>query len=190
MIMKTIRIHLSRRRKGAAIVEMALVITVLAMLLFGIFEYARFLFVMHITHNAARDAARYAAVNLDKPDNFDTTNFTNASGTTFLSIQNYARERMSGTHGQLVNFQVAVYPVDNVGLYLDPPVIRPKSRTSGTYPDPFNPRDPNRVPWNRADYTEKIAVTIRGQFRSILPSLLLMPANIQIQITGMSTAEG
>ena len=179
-----------QRRQGVAIVEMALVITVLAMLLFGIFEYARFLFVMHITHNAARDAARYAAVNLDKPSNFDTTDYTNATGTTFLSIQNYARQRMAGAHGQLANFQVAVYPVDNTGLYLNPPVIRPKSRTPGTYPDPFNPSDPNRVPWNQADYTEKIAVTIRGQFRSILPNLLLMPSTIPIEITGMSAAEG
>jgi hypothetical protein len=90
----------------------------------------------------------------------------------------------------LANFQVAVYPVDNTGLYLNPPVIRPKSRTPGTYPDPFNPSDPNRVPWNQADYTEKIAVTIRGQFRSILPNLLLMPSTIPIEITGMSAAEG
>jgi Flp pilus assembly protein TadG len=188
--MKAMKTDMPQRRKGAAIVEMALVITVLAMLLFGIFEYARFLFIMHITHNAARDAARYAAVNLDKPSNFDTTNYTNATGTTFLSIQNYTRERMGSMHGHLTNFQVAVYPVDNAGLYLNPPVIRPKSKTPGTYPNPFNPSDPNRVPWNQADYTEKIAVTIRFEFRSILPNLLLMPANIQIEITGMSAAEG
>lgn len=188
--MKINMISISQRRNGATILETALVITVLAMLLFGIFEYARFLFVMHITHNAARDAARYAAVNLYKPANFDVTNYTNATGTTFLSIQNYARERMAGVQNQLVNFQVAVYPVDNTGLYLDPPVIRPKSKNPPTYPDPFNPSDPNRVPWNQADYTEKIAVTIRAQFRSILPNLLLMPSTIQIEITGMSAAEG
>lgn len=177
-------------RRGASIVEMALVVTVLMMLLFGIFEYARFLFVMHITHNAARDAARYAAVNLDKPANFDSANLIDGTGQTLVSIQNYAIARMAGAQSQLVNFQVAVYPVDNVGLYANPPVIRPKSRTVGVYPDPFNPNDPNRVPWNQADYTEKIAVTIRGNFRSILPNLLLMQSNIPIQVTGMSTAEG
>lgn len=188
--MQATRLGISPRRRGASVVEMALVVAVMSMLLFGIFEYARFMLVMHITHNAARDAARYAAVNLDKPGNFDTVNYTNAIGTVYLSIQNYALQRMSGLQSQLINYQVAVYPVDNSGLYLNPPIIRPKSKTAGVYPDPFNPSDPNRVPWNQADYTEKIAVTIRGEFRSILPALLLMPNSIPIRVTGMSAAEG
>ncbi|MDW8244564.1 MAG: pilus assembly protein [Thermogemmata sp.] len=177
-------------RSGAAAVEMALVVFVLLMLIFGIFEYARFLFVMHVTHNAARDAARYAAVNLDKPSNFSTTDFTNAAGETYVSINNYAIARMAGIQNQLTNFQIAVYPVDNNGLYSNPPIIRPKSKIPSIYPDPFNPSDPNHVPWNQADYTEKIAVTIRGDFRSILPNLLFMQNTIHIRITGMSTAEG
>jgi Flp pilus assembly protein TadG len=183
-------IHNKIHRRGAATVEMALVIAVMTMLLFGIFEYARFLLVMHIVHNAARDAARYAAVNLDKPSNFDIVDFTDTTGAVRPSVRSYAIQRMSGLHNQLADLQIAVYTVDNNGLYSNPPVIRPKSKTVGVYPDPFNPNDPNRVPWNQADYTQKIAVTIRGQYRSILPSLLLMPSNIEIRITGMSAAEG
>ena len=34
----------------------------LFMMLFGIFEYGRFLFMYHLTNNAARDAARFAVV--------------------------------------------------------------------------------------------------------------------------------
>src|SRR5881275_1242997 len=50
------------RRSGATTVEFALVSVMLFMMLFGIFEYGRFLFVYHLTTNAARDAARFAVV--------------------------------------------------------------------------------------------------------------------------------
>ena len=52
----------NRRRSGATSVEFAFVAILLFMLLFGIFEYGRFLFVYHMTTNAARDAARFAVV--------------------------------------------------------------------------------------------------------------------------------
>lgn len=55
------------RRRGVTIVESALVLSIFLMLLFGIFEYCRFLMVLHVTHNAARDGARYAAVNVNCP---------------------------------------------------------------------------------------------------------------------------
>src|SRR5688572_33219798 len=50
------------RRRGATTVEMAFVSILLFMILFGIFEYCRFLFVLHVSNNAARDAVRYAVV--------------------------------------------------------------------------------------------------------------------------------
>ena len=57
----------NRLRRGAAIVESTLVLSVFLMLLFGMFEYCRFLLVLHVTNNAARDGVRYAAVNVTKP---------------------------------------------------------------------------------------------------------------------------
>ncbi len=144
------------------------------MLLFGIFEYARFLLVMHIAHNAARDAARYASVNLDKPANFHIVDFVNAQGTVFPSITRYTRERMGGVDRQIVNMQIEIFPVDSAGLHSNPPVFNPKPGAA----------------WNQADYTEKIAVRITGEFRSLVPTLLLMPASIPIRITAISTPEG
>ena len=55
------------RRRGMTIVESALVLSVFLMLLFGLFEYCRFLMVLHLTNNAARDGARYAVVNVNCP---------------------------------------------------------------------------------------------------------------------------
>ena len=54
--------HQARRRAGATSVEFAAVALLVFLLLFGILEYARFLFVLHLATNAARDAARFAAV--------------------------------------------------------------------------------------------------------------------------------
>ena len=57
--------HLHRGRAaadGATTVEFAFVAVLLFLMLFGILEYGRFLFVYHLTTNAARDAARFAVV--------------------------------------------------------------------------------------------------------------------------------
>ena len=62
------------------LVESALVLGIFLVLLFGIFEYCRFLLVLHVTTNASRDGARYASVNWDKPSTFNKTNYTDANG--------------------------------------------------------------------------------------------------------------
>src|SRR5260370_22959096 len=50
------------RRRGATVVEMAFVLSIALLLLFGILEYARFVFFMHVAQNAAREGARFAVV--------------------------------------------------------------------------------------------------------------------------------
>ncbi len=184
-----------RRRRGAVVVESALVLSVFLMLLFGMFEYCRFLLVLQVTNNAARSGARYAVVNTDKPSTFNTTNYTDGAGNTYLSIYNYTLTQLAGVQQ---NFQVptkvlvAVYAVDPTGLTLTPPVIRPKSTSTTVYPDPSNPSDPNAgygVPWNQAAFTEKIAVSVYGTYQPFLPTLLLMPTSIPIAITSLAGAE-
>ena len=155
----------SRQRRGATLVESALVLGVFLALLFGLFEYCRFLMVLHVADNAARDGARYATVNVGKPTSFDTTDYTDPGGTTYVSIQSYTTARMGGVDRQIVGYQVAVYPCDPVGMSQTPPVVRPKSLNPPAYPDPFNPSDPNRVSWNAAAFTERIAVHVRGTYR-------------------------
>jgi Flp pilus assembly protein TadG len=179
-----------RPRRGATIVESALVLSVFLMLLFGMFEYCRFLLVLHVSNNAAREGARYAVVNIDKPSNFDYVDFTDSSGKTFSNIQKYTTDRMGGVHlRNIENFRVACYAVDPAGLALTPPVARPKSKT-GTTPDPFNNTDPNREAWNKSAFTEKIAVTIDGNYRPILPTFLLMPGSVSVRTTAIMGSEG
>ena len=190
-----------RRRRGVTIVESALVLAIFLALLFGLFEYCRFLMTLHVTQNAARDGARYAVVNLSKPGNFDTTDFTDASGAVFPSIQKYTTTKMAGLDRHLVGYAVAVYPVDPAGLALSPPVVRPKSTDAVApfvYPDPFNQSDPNRMSWNAAAFTERIAVHVRGTYRPVTPlsigtgryTIALVPDNIPLNIISMMGSEG
>ena len=105
--------HLRRRvtrRRGMTVVESALVLGVFMMLLFGLFEYCRFLMVLHITNNAARDGARYAVVNLDKPDTFNTVDYG-----TKPSITNYTTTRMGGMQKQIDNVHATYSPAGFCG---------------------------------------------------------------------------
>lgn len=52
----------TRSRSGATAVEFAVVSIPCLMLLFGIYEFGRYLYVSHMLENAAREGARYAVV--------------------------------------------------------------------------------------------------------------------------------
>lgn len=186
-------IRRTARRRGMTIVETALVLGVFCFLMFGILEYCRFLYVLHVTSNAARDGGRYAVVNMDKPSNFDTTDYTDAQGTVFPSIQKYTTARLGGADKQLANYQVAAYAVDPVGLSQTPIIVRPKTTSTGAspvYPDPFNPSDPYKVPWNQATFTEGVAVTIQGTYKPLLPSFLFIPSSVPVAVTVIAGSEG
>lgn len=50
-------------RRGATLVEMALVVSICLLFLFGIFEFGRYLMVQNLMENAVQAGARYAVVN-------------------------------------------------------------------------------------------------------------------------------
>lgn len=168
------------RRRGATVVEAALVLSVFLLLLFGVFEYCRFLFVLHVTNNAAREGARYASVNVAN------------TSVTSNQVTTYTTQMMSGVQNQISNYQAAVYAVDPTGLTLSPPVIRAASSSTANppvYPNPFNPGDPNAVPWNSVGFPNRIAVTIQGNYTPLLPTFLIMPSSIPLSITAILGAE-
>jgi Flp pilus assembly protein TadG len=189
----TTRFRRPARRRGAAVVESALVLSVFLLLLFGMFEYCRFLMVLQVSTNAARSGARYAVVNTDKPATFNAADYTDAAGNTYPSIASYTTSQMGGVQQNVEGYRVATFAVDPTGLTLSPPVVRPKTASTSNpvvYPDPFNPTDPNAVPWNQASFTEKIGVTVSGTYRPLLPSLLLMPAAVPLNVTAIMETEG
>jgi Flp pilus assembly protein TadG len=100
------------RRWAASVVEFAFVAPIFFLLLLGVFEYGRFLLTLQLLNNAAREGARYAAVN--------TTTATTAN------VQTYVDQALTGTGGaQLVGYNpstsISVFRADpttfqNTGL--------------------------------------------------------------------------
>jgi Flp pilus assembly protein TadG len=84
-------------RRGATVVEAALVLTVCLMLLFGILEYCRYLYALHVVDNAAREGARYAVAN------------TNTATT--QNVLDTVHSKLGGHDGTLANFNISLTAV-------------------------------------------------------------------------------
>jgi Flp pilus assembly protein TadG len=166
------------KRRGAAAVEMAVVSVLLFMMLFGIFEYGRLLYVMHVANNAARDTARFAVVHTNggtmpgEPVTIATSDLVNILVTGQLGTL-VEGSGMGGMDQNIQNFTVNIFAVDPVGLSQTPPVVQPMPNSS----------------WTDAAYSQPIAVQITGNYTPVLPSLLFMNSTIPIQITVMSSSE-
>jgi Flp pilus assembly protein TadG len=92
-------------RRGATVVEVTVIVAVTFMILFGIFEYGRFLMTRQIMENAAREGARYAVVHT-----YDKST---------VQVQDVVFTAMSGQESQLQGFSktsnISVYRADGTG---------------------------------------------------------------------------
>ena len=88
----------TRGRRAAALVEAAFVLPIAVMFLFGIFEYCRFVFLIQVAENAAREGARFAIART-------------GDGTTLADVQAYVTAQMAGRDKELAGYAVTV---DNV----------------------------------------------------------------------------
>lgn len=94
-----------RRRSGAAAVEFALTAVILLLLLFGAFEFCRYLMVRQVLTAAAREGARYALVH-STDSNVDTVSIARV------------RQTMAGVDRTAFGTPatVAVYAANNTGV--------------------------------------------------------------------------
>lgn len=115
-------------RRGSATVETALVLPVVLMLFFGIFEYGKLLSAQQVIEDAARAGARYAVVN--------------TSTATTQQVQNFVTNRLS-TVSSWINPTVNVFQVDpatgnNLGAWTDATFGQSIAvQVSGTYTPQF-----------------------------------------------------
>jgi Flp pilus assembly protein TadG len=93
------RLPRASRRRAATVVEAALVISIMLLFLFGIFEYCRFVFMLQVCENAAREGARFASART-------------GDGTTLTDVQNFVTNKMSGRDSELAGYTVTVQNVD------------------------------------------------------------------------------
>jgi Flp pilus assembly protein TadG len=165
----------SGRRSGATTVEVAVVLSVFLMFLFGIFEYCRYLMAIQVTTNAARDGARYAVVNLGKGASFATVDYSDGATPprVYPSIRKYVDGKMAGMNGMIDGYAVAVFACDMYYLNQTTPTIVPKTGN-----------------WNAAQFGERIAVRISGTYSTILPNFLMMGATIPINVVVTMGSEG
>jgi len=179
-----------RRRSGATVVEVQVVLVVFLLFLFGLFEYCRFIFFLNISTNAARDGARYAVVNVDKGNDFDFTG-TTYGGVPFASIRDYVDNRIASNGKMLENYKVEIFPCDNAQLALATPIVTRKS-ASANPSLPKNPTAPytGEVAWNAASFGERIAVRINGIYRPVLPNFLMMKSTYDMNIIVTANSEG
>jgi len=90
-------------RCGATAVEMAAVISVFVVLLFGILEYCLVLYSFNVVENAAREGARYGVVNVN-----DTTMVAD----TKTVVQSF----MGGLDSKMGSYTCNVYKSDSTGV--------------------------------------------------------------------------
>ena len=165
-------------RSAATTVEMGVVSILLFMMLFGIFEYCRLLYFMHIANNSARDTARFAVVHTNggtmpgEPTSITAADLeaivrTGKLGTTTIG------SGLGGMDRSFDNLTVEIFAVDPDGLAQTPPVVQASPGMA----------------WNNAPFSRKIAVRITGDFKPMLPPLLFMDSTVPVQITVMSSSE-
>lgn len=167
----------SRRRSGATAVEAALVLGIMLYMVFSIFEYCRYLFVLGTLNQAARQGARYAAVNVTKPTNFDTTDYSDGV-TTYKNIKDWTKNVSGGMDTFLSGWSVSVFPCNMTKLAQTPPVVEAKAGF------------PTSVYWNSAQFTEMIAVQIKGTYTTTVPTIIFWQSSFDITINAVTSSEG
>ncbi len=90
------------KRRGATTVEFAAVVSVFVLLMFGILEYAVFLYTYDVMQNAAREGARYCVC-----DSNDANQVANT--------QAYVQTMMMGLDKTNTNYACNVYLADTNG---------------------------------------------------------------------------
>lgn len=98
-----------RFRRGAAVVEFAVVVPVFLILVFGIIEFGRMVMVQQIITNAAREGARKGIVPGSSADEVNTTVLSYLTSTSINGANtSVSPDPASVTYGQGITVTVAV----------------------------------------------------------------------------------
>ena len=90
------------KREAATAVELAAVLIIFVMLMFGMLEYCRLCFTMNVVENAAREGARYAVVNAN-------------DATVVSDTQAYVLSLMDGLNVEDAPYSCTLYQADATG---------------------------------------------------------------------------
>src|SRR5262245_30388250 len=176
------------RRRGAAppaasTVALTFVAIILFLMLFGILEYGRFLFVYHLTTNACRDGARFACVHTNggtmpgEPAAITAADIKEVVRTGTFNNKAYG----TGMCGMEKNVTAAawdtacqVYAVPQADLYATPPSLDPAGKPA----------------WDLASFHDKIAVRVHGIYKPVVPNLIGMSSSVDFNVLVLMSSEG
>jgi len=149
----------SYRRRGATVVETALVLSVTFIVIFAIYDYCRYFMLAQLVNNAAREGARQAVA---------TTNTQNTT-----AIQNTVMQYLAGA--TLKNSSGGTFTAANVSVYQANP-------STGAAASP----DSN---WYDAAFGSSIVVQVNASFAPMFPSLGFLPKSVPLVGTAMMSSE-
>lgn len=176
----------ARRRPGATTVEFVFVAVLLLLMLFGIFEYGRFLFVYHMATNAARDAARFAVVRtaggvtltesdgttISEPATVTSADVVTVWRTGMYNGRAYGTG-MCGMESNISGYAVNVFAVPDSDLYASPPNLTAAGKPA----------------WTSATFHEQIAVQVTGTYRPVVPNWVGMGSDVDFSVTVLMGSE-
>jgi len=99
------------RRRGATLVETAIVLPLVLLFILGVFEYSRYLMMLHLCTNAAREGCRYA-VSHTQP----VTIGAKTQGNATTDVTNTVTAYLAGQ--SLASQSIQVYQSDSLGKNL------------------------------------------------------------------------
>ncbi len=156
------RVRKTGRDRATVAVEFAFAFSALAMLMFAIFEYGRFLMVKHLLDHAVREGAREAVVNTS------TTPVPDIQATVFGYLTGQPLLNSSG---------VALSKTDIQVFRADPATGLPMTDAKGST-------------WTNAAFGEAIAVKLNAQYRPMLPTFGIIPDPIPVSFICVMRSEG
>jgi Flp pilus assembly protein TadG len=176
------RIRNTRGRSGAAAVEMAFCLVPLFMLVFGIFEYGRFMMDRNLIDNAVRAACRLALANNTDP------NLLKPAAGPFVANTN------PGTNVELT-VTTLLGGRQNVDLQTAPTIANGLITVTGLQ---YVVSSSGVGSWNAVTQAniatlgpgDKITVTVNTTYKFILPIMIYIPSTIPLNSSVTMLCEG
>jgi Flp pilus assembly protein TadG len=170
-------------RSGATVVEFAAIAVVFVIVFFAVFEYSRFVYAKQVLEHAAREGARYAAVN------------TGNSAVTTATVQNYVITKMSQVATMIQSQVLPGNPLqanDIIVVEVDANSGYLRNATVGTTSIlPTSASDSTTYPFNGAGFGDGIYVKITGTFVPLTPLVLHgTTGNLTVTATSVMLSEG
>jgi hypothetical protein len=152
-----------RPRRGASVVEAAMVLPIVLLFLMGILEYGRYMMMMQVLTNAAREGAHYALTHTEPVTlNVPSVGIAGTYGNATSDVQAIVNKFSAGQ--QLTGQTIQVYESDVAG------------NSTGA--------------WTSAASGESICVKISGTYHFMIPAMLSLPASKVVTAQAIMRSEG